>query len=324
MDANSAAVLAAQVFAATTTSQQPSNNSLAQPLAAVSAVTSKDALISLVVRDPALFLERYGKYLTAEDFALFDTVAGDYETAHWIAHYTKSHPPTPTQRRNRRLKYLSTSAGIAAFEISALEARAPHALLSAHRRKTASTHSQQQHQQQPLAAFPESMSLVDRIYHDYDRQTAQDAAAEEEFETDSESDHDDDDDDDDDDDKRPDVDVVAGDNVNDEEGPTTTNRGEVIMLLSPDASFRDAMVRRFLDGEDQGVDYAVIDADADLEVLSDVGLRDAEEVYFNESGDDDDDGNGGRGQPRRRDYARFHECREVDGGGVEDEADLDY
>ncbi|KAI8584847.1 hypothetical protein BDZ88DRAFT_511087 [Geranomyces variabilis] len=311
MDANSAAVLAAHVFAATT-SQQPSN-SLAQPLAAVSAVTSKDALTSLVVRDPALFLERYGKYLTAEDFALFGPVAGDYETAHWIAHYTKSHPPTPTQRRNRRLKYLSTPAGIAAFEISALEARAPHALLSAHRRQTASTHSEQQ----PLAAFPESMSLVDRIYHDYDRQAAQDAAAEEEFETDSESESDHDDDDDDDDQRR-NVVVVAGDDNN---GQETTTRGEVVML-SPDASFRDAMVRRFLDGEDQGVDYAVIDADADLEVLSDVGLRDAEEVYFNDSGDDD--GNGGGGQPRRRDYARFHESREVDVGGVDDEADLDY
>ncbi|KAJ3148084.1 hypothetical protein HDU89_004930 [Geranomyces variabilis] len=206
------------------------------------------------------------------------------------------------------LKYLSTPAGLAAFEISALEARAPHALLSAHRRKTASTHSQQQ---QPLAAFPESMSLVDRIYHDYDRQTAQDAAAEEEFETDGESDHDDDDDD-----QRPDVVVVA-----DEEG-TSATRGEVVMLLSPDASFRDAMVRRFLDGEDHGVDYAEIDADADLEVLSDVGLRDAEEGYFNESGDDD--GNDGGGQPRRRDYARFHESREVDVGNVEGEADLDY
>ncbi|KAJ3171291.1 hypothetical protein HDU87_008397 [Geranomyces variabilis] len=324
MNANSAAVLAAKVLAVTHP-QQPSESSTQPPPAAVSAAPSEDTLTSLLIRDPALFLERYGKYLSAEDFVLFAPVAGDYETAHWIARYTKSQPPTPTQRRNRRLKYLSTPAGIAAFSIPALEARAPHALLSAHhRRKAASssttTTTTTTNPLQNLAAFPDSMSLVDRIYHDYDRQAAHDAAAvEEETETDSDSDSDSDSDTHDRKNHREERRDVE-EQEEEQEGATK------MLLLSPDASFRDAMVRRFLDGEDSGVDYVVIDADADLELLSDVGMRDAEELYFDDGEEDGDGGGGGGGggQQRRKDYARFHESREADGEGERDVADLDY
>ncbi|KAJ3152749.1 hypothetical protein HDU86_005507 [Geranomyces michiganensis] len=323
IDGNSAEILAAQVLQRTCSSssstlpEQPFNSSFPHHTN-TTPLPSQEDLASLVLRDPALFLERWGKYLSADDFALLESVAGDYEIKHWIAHYTKSHPPTPTQQRNRRLKYLSTPAGIAAFTESELEARAPHALLSAHRKyvrkKKTAGGGAGGGEGPPFTVFPESMSLVERIYHDHDRRAAEEEeelkAAE--METESDSDEEDErkkrDGDDDDDDDVPPPPPDADDDDGDD---------------GDDAVFRQAMVRRFLDGEDTGMDYAAIDADADLELLSDVGMRDAQERYFD---DDDDDGGGYDnrgvgGNSRIRSYARFDEIREEAGDAGQE---LDY
>lgn len=47
-------------------------------------------LASLLRRDPAVFLERYGRLLSAEELAAFEPLRDDYEVDHWLRHCTAS------------------------------------------------------------------------------------------------------------------------------------------------------------------------------------------------------------------------------------------
>ena len=61
------------------------------------------ALSALRVRDPALFLERYGGFLDAAELRLFDDGA-DYEVRWWLTELRRTTEERAQQRRNRRFR----------------------------------------------------------------------------------------------------------------------------------------------------------------------------------------------------------------------------
>ncbi|GJP80401.1 hypothetical protein CLOP_g10607 [Closterium sp. NIES-67] len=80
---------------------------------AVTCGEKKDHLASLLQRDPAVFLERYGGLLREEELGAFDGMAGDYEIA-WhmrrlrpAGHPSSPHPSHATVVKNRRLAFLT-------------------------------------------------------------------------------------------------------------------------------------------------------------------------------------------------------------------------
>lgn len=74
----------------------------------------QDYLASLLTRDPALFLEKYGSLLNAEDLAAFQPLRQDYEVNHWCSQleHRSSGPASTTaprlsaEAKNRRLAYM--------------------------------------------------------------------------------------------------------------------------------------------------------------------------------------------------------------------------
>ncbi|CAI5999874.1 unnamed protein product [Closterium sp. NIES-65] len=73
----------------------------------------KDHLASLLQRDPAVFLERYGGLLREEELRAFDGMAGDYEIAWHMRrlrpanHPSSSHPSAAAVVKNRRLAFMT-------------------------------------------------------------------------------------------------------------------------------------------------------------------------------------------------------------------------
>ena len=61
------------------------------------------ALSALRVRDPALFLERYGQILSDAELRLFDDGA-DYEVRWWLTELRRTTEERAQQRRNRRFR----------------------------------------------------------------------------------------------------------------------------------------------------------------------------------------------------------------------------
>ncbi|KAI8922170.1 hypothetical protein DFJ77DRAFT_436511 [Powellomyces hirtus] len=242
--------------------QEPPHNAIAPPTLTA---PSEEQLTALLLRDTALFLEKWGSYLQPDDFALFAGMPDEYEVQHWIKHYTIGvHTSiTDTQRRNRRLNYLSTPSGADAFSLDALDARAPHALLVEYRRPNARLPPPR------VGEFPEDIPLVDRIYEDYDRSVREEEQGIVEYDTDDEEEEDDE----------------------QEEAEKPGEDGEMDGMKSSakrgglEEEYRELMIRRFLDGLDTEFDYTPVDNDVDLD-FSQMN-SDAMDRYF-----DDEDSEG--------------------------------
>ncbi|CAI7846335.1 unnamed protein product [Closterium sp. NIES-53] len=80
---------------------------------AVTCGEKKDHLASLLQRDPAVFLERYGGLLREEELRAFDGMAGDYEIAWHMRrlrpsnHPSSPHPSAAAVVKNRRLAFMT-------------------------------------------------------------------------------------------------------------------------------------------------------------------------------------------------------------------------
>ena len=70
---------------------------------------------ALVCTDPALFLERYGHSLTAEELGHFDTLAADYEVNWHLRHLRKPAQERAVEIRNRRFRALAELEQIGDF-----------------------------------------------------------------------------------------------------------------------------------------------------------------------------------------------------------------
>jgi hypothetical protein len=260
-------------------------------------------LQSLLRRDPAVFLERYGKQLTSAELALFEQLCSDYEVKHWYEDAEKALTPAPqaapglpTASKNRRLAYmLRLEKEGEYFSEENMRTRAPliwHEYIGQHEGEAAPV--------QPS----EGEQLHDTLLRAHDelrvRTQLEEQLAEQECQISEEEE--------DDDDKAEDVGkpntspretaaapavtgsrdtaasahVCSSGTVSTSAAAAPSNRDQFGSREQRRADLLDEMQRRFLDGVDsEHVNYAAIDEDAQLdEDWAAQQEQDAHDAYF--------------------------------------------
>ncbi|KAI9103226.1 coiled-coil domain-containing protein-domain-containing protein [Phlyctochytrium arcticum] len=232
---------------------------------------------------PGLFLESWGKFLSEEDLSLFDPYSDMYEVRYFLNHFRQEkRGPTRAQIRNRRLNYMNQNAASAYFSDESFQERDP-ALYE----EFVGRHIP------PITIFPDSMSLVERIYSNIDRAkgqegnsniSTQDEEQYQEFDTDDEEEErageaartmspapgtegD----------ERNSSSPPSDDEDDAEREPASTMTDAKREELFDD--FRDIMRQRFQDGKEKDFDYSAVDRNS-LYDLSDEALQDAADSYF--------------------------------------------
>ncbi|TPX70423.1 hypothetical protein SpCBS45565_g01768 [Spizellomyces sp. 'palustris'] len=249
-------------------------------------------LSSTLERDKGLFLEKWGKFLGAQQLEFFQPFADQYEVKYYLNQYQSiSRSLTKAQIRNRRINYLNQNLSNEYFSDDAFKDRDP-ALYEEYIGRYLP----------PLQAFPATMTLVDRIYSNMDRATHLETLGRhqeieeeqfEEFDTDEEEDVQDTD-------EKKDLELKnirateVGTSIDleatmaeaEDEGPISDAEKEALA-----EEFRKLMRLRFMDGEESEFEYSSVDNNAMYD-LSDQSLQDDADAYFDSeepSADADDD-----------------------------------
>ncbi|KAI8822604.1 coiled-coil domain-containing protein-domain-containing protein [Fimicolochytrium jonesii] len=289
-----------QAIAKDSQSEQSDDISFQRAIPAASSEETAASLERLLQSDLSVFLEKYGRYLSKQDLALFDPFSEKYEVAHYLSLYRTPLPAiTTTQLRNRRLAYLTSHLSHTDyFSPSNLRTRAPelyHTYIG-------------QYEDDSGAAFPESMGLVDRIYESWEKEVAGERVRREreetfeEFDTESEEDGDESVEDEMEpggadplpppEPSGPDVpsNPMAASTFTSTSDSTTPQISEAEREALA-AEFTEIMRRRFIDGKDSDhFDYSPVDSNPDYGMFSAEARHDRDEAYF-DADDDDGDGN---------------------------------
>ncbi|KNC98807.1 uncharacterized protein SPPG_05785 [Spizellomyces punctatus DAOM BR117] len=237
-------------------------------------------LSSTLERDKGLFLEKWGKFLGSQQLEFFHPFADQYEVKYYLNQYQSvSRSLTKAQIRNRRINYMNQNLSDEYFSDDAFKDREP-ALYEEYIGRYLP----------PPQAFPDSMTLVDRIYSNMDRATHLETLGRqheieeeqfEEFDTDEEEDVQDQQEERDLESKNKraikvdeSIDLEATMAEGEDEGPISDEEKEALA-----EEFRTLMRLRFIDGEESDFEYSNVDNNA-LYDLSDQSLQDDADAYF--------------------------------------------
>ncbi|KAI9007117.1 coiled-coil domain-containing protein-domain-containing protein [Gaertneriomyces semiglobifer] len=242
--------------------------------------TTRATLERMLARDLGLFLEKWGRYLSKEKLELFRPYEEQYEVRFYLTQLLAPPTPSKAQIRNRRLTYLAQNAASSYFSDASFKEREP-ALYEEY----IGQHIPELERQ---AAFPDEMTLVQRLYANIDRasyeeemrrEESQAQESYEEFDSESEGDGSD----------NEGTTRLSNDNHHDSRKMVPVENDEESHEdheeLSPEEretlaeEFRNLMRRRFAEGKDAEFDYNEVDNDPQYD-QSDEFQRDQAEAYF--------------------------------------------
>lgn len=251
-------------------------------------------LSELLQRDPAVFLERYGKLLSTEDLDSFQPLRSDYEVDYWLKqaeaaqtsataeHSSQGHISTTT--KNRRLAYMyQLEEQGEYFSEHSMRERQPliwHDHIGQYEGHPSTTAPSQQG---GAVGFADSLLRAHdeaQIRARLEEQLQDEECQMSEHDSDSEDEHNQDRD------IKPQLQTTAADSDGLQQKHGQQQQQQVDMsqdaILQRRQDFLDEMQSRFLSGMDKdNVDYAMIDADAGLdEAWAAQQAQDAENAYF--------------------------------------------
>ena len=222
----------------------------------------------LLKNKPAVFVQRFGKYLAEEQLEYFEELRSDnYELEFFLrqARQEQCRFIMGNKVKNRRYAAMQKmlNRNDEHFSEAAMKARNP--LLHEQLVGKFMTKEEKEEQERPDMS---NCSLTNIILEHMDlnkerdeKKKLKDVENEEEFDTDDES---------------------EVDEEGEEEGLGRQEGGREFLKQQ----FVKAAYQSFLDGKDEGVDYKIIDTDESLDDL-DAEQRDAEERYFDDSDNDE-------------------------------------